>query len=130
MPDISKIKLYYKDIAGAGKEIHAQFNQEFKCVEFTMRDDVPQPITWTFSDDNPAKYFFGERWIQFQPKQWSELIEAVFKEMVRLWNLRHVPQNLWREDPVHNHGRWVIEVQACDTLLGYWDWVAQQKDNT
>ena len=84
--DISKIKLYYEDVPSAGKEIHADFGQEFNCIEFKMRGDTPQPITWTYPNDSPPTYFFGERWIQFKPKEWSDLIEAVFKEMVRLWN--------------------------------------------
>jgi len=86
MPDISKIKLYYKKIPGAGDEIHADFGQEFNCIEFTMRGDISQPITWHPPDN---KYFFGDRWIQFEPKEWSDLIEAVFTEIVKIWNKKY-----------------------------------------
>ena len=85
--DISKLKLTYKDVSGAGKQIHANFGLEFDCIEFTMRGDVPQPITWTYLD--PPNFLFCERWIQFPPKEWDELIEAVYKELVNLWNEKY-----------------------------------------
>lgn len=84
--DISKIKLFYSNEPGRGIEIHASLNQKFNCVEFTMRDDVPQPITYT--PDKPI-YICSEPWIQFSPKVWNEIIEAIFKELVNLWNTKY-----------------------------------------
>jgi len=82
--NISKIKLVYKDTPGTGKEIYAELGQKFFCVEFTMRDDVPQPITW--SNPHSPVYVFSEPWIQFAPKEWNEAIETIYSKLVELWN--------------------------------------------
>ena len=84
--DIDKIRLEYTDVSGRGKEIRAMTGQNFNCVEFTMRDDVPQPITWS---PNKPIYICSEPWIQFKPEEWSDMLDAIFKEMVDLWNEKH-----------------------------------------
>jgi hypothetical protein len=86
MIDKSKIKLIYKDRQGTGKEIWAETNQEYDCVEFVKRDDHPQPITW---HPKESFYLFSEPFIQFAPKEWRELIDTVFSEMVELWNEKY-----------------------------------------
>jgi hypothetical protein len=87
--DISKIKLYYSDIPGTGKEIFAEVGQEVPCVEFTMRGDVPQPITSRCLPPEFRARLYSERWVQFEPKAWTEMVGAVYKEMVRLWNKKY-----------------------------------------
>lgn len=74
--NIKNIKLEYKNVIGAGKQIHAHLGKEFMCVEFTMRPDVAQMIA-------------SEPWIQFPPQEWSAMIEEVFIEMVELFNAKH-----------------------------------------
>jgi len=70
------IKLEYRDVAGAGKQIHAYLGRKFMCVEFTLRDDKPQMIA-------------SEPWIQFEPPEWTKTIGAVFQELVDLFNIQH-----------------------------------------
>jgi len=86
--DITKVRLEYVGNAtiGSGKQIKAMIGQKVPCVEFTMRGDVAQPITWT--PDRPVD-ICSDPWIQFQPKEWSEMIHDIFTEMVRLWNEKH-----------------------------------------
>jgi len=88
--DPLKIKLFYKNIPGRGKEIHALLGQEFNCAEFTKRDDVAQPITYT--PQEPI-YICSEPWIQFSPKEWDDLIELIFRELVNLWNTKYGHNN-------------------------------------
>lgn len=88
--NITKIKLYYKDIPGAGKQIHAYLGQEIPCVEFTMKGDVPQPITYVSPPEHaPEILLYSEMWVQFAPIEWNQMVEDVFKEMVKLWNEKH-----------------------------------------
>lgn len=85
--DITKITLEYEDVSGAGRHIKAMIGQKVPCVEFTMRGDVSQPITWV---PDPAKFLlFTDRWIQFEPQAWKDMIDEVFTEMVKLWNEKH-----------------------------------------
>lgn len=85
--DISKIKLEYKGGVGAGKQVLATIGQKVPCVEFTMRDDVAQPII--YKPDPPQFILFAERWIQFAPKAWNEMLDEIFTEMVSLWNEKY-----------------------------------------
>ena len=94
--DISRIKLSHHYVAGAGHQIRAFFGQKFKCVEFVMRDDVPQPITYVSPSDITPRFravdemhLMSEPWIQFAPKEWDQFIDVIFKELVRLWNKEH-----------------------------------------
>lgn len=85
--NIKNIRLEYKDKPGAGKQIYAMIGKKFNCFEFTIRDDVPVPIL--------DSVFIGtEPWIQFPPKEWNEMIEAIFTEIVRLWNKKYGNQKV------------------------------------
>jgi len=84
--DISKIKLEYRDVVAGGRQIHALIGQEVPCVEFTMRGDVYQPITW--SPKEPM-FICSDPFIQFQPQEWKDMIDEIFTEMVKLWNEKH-----------------------------------------
>ncbi len=37
------------------------------------------------------------------------------------------PDDMWKEDPEFPRKDWQYEVANDDTLLGYWDWVYDQK---
>jgi len=81
MPDDKgPIKLEFRDVPGAGKQIYANFGRAkgFACVEFTLRGNVPQPIV-----------IGCEPWIQFPNPEWGKLIGEVFQEMVDLYNAKH-----------------------------------------
>ena len=86
--DITKIKLAYKNVPGAGKQIYANVGQEVPCIEFTLKGDVPQPVMTT-SRNAPEFLVFYENWIQFEPEAWSNMIDEMFEEMVKLWNAKH-----------------------------------------
>lgn len=86
--DIDKITLEYENTTGGGRRIKASIGQQINCVEFTMRGDVSQPITWTPKD---PVLVCSDPWIQFAPAEWNNMIEAVFMELVRLWNEKHAP---------------------------------------
>jgi hypothetical protein len=87
--DITNIKLKVSDIPGTGKEIFAFIDQPISCVEFTMKGNAYQPITHTCQPTEQMHKFISERWIQFKPSVWSQMIEDVYAEMVRLWNKEH-----------------------------------------
>ena len=84
--DITKIKLEFKDLPSHGAEIYAHIKQEVPCVEFVMRGDVGQPITYT---PNAPILAYAGPWIQFAPEEWREMINEIFAEMVKLWNKKH-----------------------------------------
>jgi hypothetical protein len=84
--DLDAIKLSYKDTPGTGKEIFAFHTQEFNCVEFTTKANCDQPITYT---PTTPRVLVCERWMQFAPQEWKDFQEAIFTEMVRLWNEHH-----------------------------------------
>lgn len=87
--DIANIKLRVSDIPGTGKEIFAFIDQPIPCAEFTMKGNAYQPITHTCQPTEHEHKLIAERWIQFEPKVWSDMIEEVFAEMVSLWNAKH-----------------------------------------
>ncbi len=68
-------KLVFKDISGAGKQIHAEIDSEFNMVEFRKLAGEHMIAT--------------EPWIQFEPPEWKEMIEVLFTEMVDAWNEKH-----------------------------------------
>lgn len=76
--NLDDIELEYKDVLGAGKQIHARLGKEFMCVEFTLKSGVAQPIM-----------IAAEPWMQFPPLEWNQMVEDVFKEMVELFNEKH-----------------------------------------
>lgn len=40
----------------------------------------------------------------------------------------NLPEDLWQEDPEHPREDWRLEVRDDNTLLGYWNWVAAQRE--
>ena len=80
-------KLEFRKTAGAGLQIHAdiQFNPE--CVEFKMKKGF-QPIMLGAKSET-SKCISYDPWIQFPDKDWSEMLETVFREMVELWNAKY-----------------------------------------
>ena len=72
-----KIKrLKYKDVSGAGKQIHGFMTEEYNCAEFTTKKNVYQRVA-------------TEPWIQFEPKEYSIMMEELFKQMVDCWNEKY-----------------------------------------
>lgn len=87
--DIKNIKLSYSNIEGTGKEIFAYIGQEVPCVEFTMKGNVSQPIAYRCMPTEISHRIFSERWIQFEPDAWNQMIDDVYKELVNLWNEKY-----------------------------------------
>ena len=69
-------RLKYKDVSGAGKQIHGFMLDEYNCAEFTTKKNMYQRIA-------------SEPWIQFEPKEHSDMIETIFKQMVDCWNEKY-----------------------------------------
>lgn len=68
-------KLIYKDVGGAGKQIHADIDSEFDMAEFRKLPGVHM--------------IASEAWIQFEPKEWAEMQDQIFREIVDAWNEKH-----------------------------------------
>ena len=66
------IKLKIVNAAGAGMQIHGKMPQTTNCAEFELKADF--------------QMIASEPWIQFKPKEWSDMIATTFQEMVDLWN--------------------------------------------
>jgi hypothetical protein len=67
-------KLEFRHVGGAGMQIHAELSEDVECCEFSLK---------------PAFHMIAtEPWIQFKPQKWTDMIKAVFTEMVQLWNDR------------------------------------------
>lgn len=98
MIDTKNIKLEYHDIESAGKMIKAYISQPFNCIEFTMKGEAMQPILMTLKE--PATVAF-EPWIQFEPKEWSDLLEQILSNLVYLWNQNH-GENVDNTIPKHS----------------------------
>jgi len=83
--ELKPARLMYSNISGVGKEIYAMIVREVKCVEF---DKLPGPhIIMHPRAEGPMRSVVAyEPWIQFEPKEWSEMIEVMFQQMVDLWN--------------------------------------------
>jgi len=86
MIDVDNIKLEYRDIEGAGKQIRAVIGQPVNCIEFTMKGDVSQSLIQTPKEPATIAY---EPWIQFEPEEWSDMLEKIMSELVSLWNSYH-----------------------------------------
>ncbi len=86
--ELKTARLMYKNISGAGKEIHAMIVREVNCVEF---DKLPGPhIIMHPKAQGPMKSIIGyEPWIQFEPPEWTAMIEETFQQMVDLWNEKY-----------------------------------------
>ena len=80
-------KLEFRNVSGAGLQIYADIQFNPQCVEFVMKKWF-QPIMHGAQDES-CKMISYEPWIQFPDKQWDEMLEAVFKEMVELWNEKY-----------------------------------------
>ena len=113
--DIRKLKLEYKDVPGAGRQVHATIGQKVPCVEFIMRDDIPQPVTWT-----PQAPFltFCSPWIQFEPQAWRDMIDEMFTEMVKLWNEKYGTQKRTLTFKEFEKNWWDERKLLADTELG------------
>ena len=68
-------RLEYKNIPGAGKQIHADIDDDFYMGEFIKL--------------RGSHIIATEPWIQFKPKKWDSMIEQVFIEMITLWNEKY-----------------------------------------
>ena len=80
-------RLEFKNIIGAGLQIHADIPFNPHCVEFVMKKGF-QPILFG-SDCEAHKVIAYEPWIQFSDKDWDEMLFTVFQEMVDLWNEKY-----------------------------------------
>lgn len=72
---------------GTGLEIHADIQFNPQCVEFVMKKGY-QPIMQGAQSET-SKVISYEPWIQFPDKDWDDMLEDVFKEMVDLWNEKY-----------------------------------------
>ena len=80
-------RLEFKNVPGAGLQIHADIQFNPNCVEFVMKKGF-QPIMYG-AQYEAHKIISYEPWIQFPDKQWDEMLETVFKQMVDLWNEKY-----------------------------------------
>ncbi len=80
-------RLKFENIQSAGLEIHADIPFNPNCIEFVMKKGF-QPIM-NGATHETSKMISYEPWIQFPDKQWSTMIQNVFKEMVELWNEKY-----------------------------------------
>lgn len=80
-------KLKLTNLAGTGLEIHADIQFNPNCVEFVMKKGY-QPIM-NGAQHETNKVISYEPWIQFPDKDWDEMLECVFQEMVDLWNEKY-----------------------------------------
>ena len=74
----------------SGLEIHADIQFNPNCVEFVMKKGFQPIMHGARSEAN--KLISYEPWIQFPDKQWDEMIDAVFTEMVDLWNDKYATE--------------------------------------
>jgi hypothetical protein len=79
---IKVVRLEFRDVVGAGKEVFAQIDHEdsINCGEFHLKGKAAQPIMQTVG---------YAPWIQFPPKEWRDMIEEVFTQMVDAWNEKY-----------------------------------------
>jgi len=78
--------LIFENSAGSGAQIKAHIDQAVPCVEATMKANCDQPVMFV----NKAPLVLGyEPFIQFAPKQWREMTDRLFQEMVDAWNEKH-----------------------------------------
>ena len=78
--------------SGAGWKIDALIPKSVNCAEFTMKDFCFQPFVEMH--DNVLQGLVGySPFIQFTPKEWSEMIEAIYTEMVDLWNAKNAKKD-------------------------------------
>lgn len=80
-------RLEFRNISGAGLQIHADIPFNPNCVEFVMKKGF-QPIMEGAKNETNMLISY-EPWIQFKPKDWGQMLEEVFQEMVDLWNEKY-----------------------------------------
>ena len=79
-------RLRFKNVSGAGLQIHADIDFNPKCVEFALKRGYQNIAHGKPGDDMLIAF---EPWIQFAPKDWDDMIAKVFEEMVDLWNEKY-----------------------------------------
>lgn len=72
--DLAALKLQVSPDGSSGVEIRAMPPEKFNCVEFTLRDAVPQTVLCS-------------PWIQFMPTSMKEWIQKTALEIVRRANM-------------------------------------------
>ena len=79
----------------SGWSVEALVPTSVNCAEFVLKADF-QPIMGIQDDywqrDSLQTLIGYEPWIQFKPKEWQDMIEQTLKEMVELWNEKHLKQ--------------------------------------
>lgn len=85
---VKKVEYIYKESAGAHIYAHLE-SGPINCVEFTLKGDKPQPILKVNSQQVGPIMIGYDMWIQFPPKEWDEMVEKTFKEMVDAWNEKY-----------------------------------------
>jgi hypothetical protein len=83
-------RLEFRNTVGSGLAIHADIPFEPNCIEFVMKKGFQPIMHGAQSEVN--KLISYEPWIQFPDKDWNEMLETVFKEMVELWNEKYSKQ--------------------------------------
>jgi len=79
-------KLIYKDVAFAGKQIFADIDAEFNMAEYKKLPGE-QPVIKPYKfQEHMVGY---EPFIQFPPKEWDDMMDNLFKEMVDAWNEKY-----------------------------------------
>jgi len=81
--ELKGIELSYKDVPGAGLQIYASFKDEHNFVECRTKAGAVLPVIETNAIMGYAP------WTQFSPEEYSKLMNAIFKEIVELWNKKH-----------------------------------------
>jgi hypothetical protein len=86
---VKKLEYIYKPSAGSHIYAHLK-SGPINCVEFSMKGDKPQRILQVDSEQIGGAIMIGfDMWIQFPPKEWKEMVEKTFKEMVEAWNEKY-----------------------------------------
>jgi hypothetical protein len=86
------LKLRARHEGGAGWEIHARIPNKVDCAEFTLKDMAFQPILQmrdSFAEEILQVKVGYAPWIQFAPKDWTDMIGQTFTEMVEAWNAKY-----------------------------------------
>lgn len=79
------IRLIYKDVRGAGKQIYADVSkQKTDCVEFSLPRH--QRIV---EQCGGSGIMATEPWIQFEPEERDKMMDQTFIEIVDAWNEKY-----------------------------------------
>jgi hypothetical protein len=77
---INASKLTVKHSIGAGFEIFAHIDKPVDCGTHGLKGNHDQVI---------VQQVAYAPWIQFEPEEWTSMIEKLFTEMVEAWNEKH-----------------------------------------